>query len=110
GWNEAEYRAFGFPFDHRVDRFEEALAIVSGLLRDGQVDFEGRYHQARNCRLIPPPARPGGPPLMIGTTGPRMLGLAARHAEAWNAWFTSFGNRPEGIAALRERVDVACAE
>jgi alkanesulfonate monooxygenase SsuD/methylene tetrahydromethanopterin reductase-like flavin-dependent oxidoreductase (luciferase family) len=41
GWNEPEYRAFGLPFDHRVDRFEEALQIVKPLLREGHVDFEG---------------------------------------------------------------------
>ena len=35
GWNEPEYRAFGYPFDHRVDRFEEAMTIITGLLRDG---------------------------------------------------------------------------
>lgn len=109
GWNEPEYRAFGFPFDHRVDRFEEAFAIIRGLLRDGRVDFVGRYHQARDCELLPPPARRQGPPIMVGTTGPRMLRLAAAHADAWNAWFTWFGNRPEGIPALRERVDAACA-
>lgn len=110
GWNEPEYRAFGFPFDHRVDRFEEAFAIIRGLLRDGKVDFEGRYHQARDCVLVPRPARKGGPPIMVGSTGPRMLRLAARYADAWNAWFTWFGNRPDGIAALREKVDAACAE
>lgn len=110
GWNEPEYRAFGFPFDHRVERFEEAFAIIRGLLRDGQVDFAGRYHQARECVLLPPPARKGGPPIMVGTTGPRMLRLAAQHADAWNAWFTWFGNRPEGISAIREKVDAACAE
>jgi probable F420-dependent oxidoreductase len=109
GWNEPEYQAFGFPFDHRVDRFEEAFAIIGGLLRDGHVDFAGRYHQARDCRLLPPPVRKGGPPLMVGTTGPRMLRLAAAHADAWNAWFNWFGNRPEGIPALREQVDAACA-
>jgi probable F420-dependent oxidoreductase len=110
GWNETEYRAFGFPFDHRVERFEEAFAIIRGLLRDGEIDFAGRYHQARECVLLPPPARKGGPPIMVGTMGPRMLRLAAQHADAWNAWFTWFGNRPEGIAALREKVDAACAE
>ena len=110
GWNEAEYRAFGFPFDHRVERFEEAFTIIRGLLRDGEVDFVGRYHQARECVLLPPPTRKGGPPIMVGTTGPRMLRLTARHADAWNAWFTWFGNRPEGIAALREKVDDACTE
>jgi probable F420-dependent oxidoreductase len=109
GWNEPEYRAFGFPFDHRVDRFEEALAIIRGLLREGHVDFAGRYHQARDCVLLPRPLRTTGPPIMIGTTGSRMLRLAAAHADSWNAWFSWFGNRPEGLAALRERVDAACA-
>jgi probable F420-dependent oxidoreductase len=108
GWNEAEYRAFGYPFDHRVDRFEEAFTIIRSLLRDGAVDFSGRYHQARDCLLLPRPVRPGGPPIMIGTTGRRMLRLTAAHADAWNAWFTSFGNRPEGIAPIRGEVDEAC--
>jgi probable F420-dependent oxidoreductase len=110
GWNEAEYRAYGFPFDHRVDRFEEAFAIVRGLLREGRVDFDGRYHRARDCILVPRPPREGGPPIMVGSTGARMLRLAAAHADAWNAWFTWYGNRPEGIPALRGAVDAACAE
>lgn len=110
GWNEVEYRAFGFPYDHRVERFEEAFAIIRSLLRDGAVDFAGRYYQARECVLLPRPARTGGPPIMLGTMGPRMLRLAARHADAWNAWFTWFGNRPSGVAALRAKVDAACAE
>jgi probable F420-dependent oxidoreductase len=110
GWNEVEYRAYGFPFDHRVDRFEEAFAIMRALLRDGHVDFAGRYHRAPDCVLVPRSQRRGGPPIMVGTTGPRMLRLAAAHADAWNAWFTWYGNRPEGIAALRQSVDAACAE
>lgn len=109
GWNEAEYEAFGFPFDHRVERFEEALAIVTGLLRDGAVTFEGRWHRTKDCVLLPPTRQADPPPIMVGTTGPRMLELTARHAEAWNAWFTRYGNRPEGLGALRERVDAACA-
>jgi probable F420-dependent oxidoreductase len=108
GWNEVEYHAFGFPFDHRVDRFEEAFAIIRTLLREGSVDFAGRYHEARDCVLLPPPVRPKGPPIMLGTTGPRMLRLAAAHADAWNAWFSWFGNRPEGIGDLRRQVDQAC--
>lgn len=108
GWNEPEYRAFGFPFDHRVDRFEEAFAIIRGLLREGTVDFAGHYHQASDCVLLPPPRRPNGPPIMVGTQGPRMLELAAAHADAWNAWFSWYGNTPEGLRALREKVDAAC--
>jgi alkanesulfonate monooxygenase SsuD/methylene tetrahydromethanopterin reductase-like flavin-dependent oxidoreductase (luciferase family) len=85
GWNEAEYRAFGLPFDRRVDRFEEALRIVVPLLRDGHVDFEGRYYSARDCELAPRGPRPGGPPILIGALQPRMLRLAAQYADIWNA-------------------------
>ena len=110
GWNEVEYRAFGIPFDHRVDRFEEAFGIIRGLLRHGHVDLEGRYHQARDCVLVPRGPRPQGPPIFLGTMGERMLRLAAAHADGWNAWFAWFGNRPEGLAELRTKVDRACAD
>src|SRR6185369_18014393 len=73
GWNEPEYQAFGLPFDHRVDRFEEALQILKPLLREGHVDFAGRYYQARNCDDVPRGPRSKGPPLMVGAEGPRML-------------------------------------
>lgn len=58
GWNRPEFDAFGIPFDHRVDRFEEALRIIVPLLREGQVDFEGRYYSARKCQLAPRTPRP----------------------------------------------------
>jgi alkanesulfonate monooxygenase SsuD/methylene tetrahydromethanopterin reductase-like flavin-dependent oxidoreductase (luciferase family) len=108
GWNETEFRAFGFPFDHRIGRFEEAFTIVRTLLRDGAIDFDGRYHQARDCTLLPRPARPGGPPLLIGSTGPRMLAIAIPFVDAWNAWYADTGNSPTGVPALREVVDASC--
>jgi alkanesulfonate monooxygenase SsuD/methylene tetrahydromethanopterin reductase-like flavin-dependent oxidoreductase (luciferase family) len=110
GWNETEFRAFGLPFDHRVDRFEEAYTIIRGLLQDGAVDFEGRYYQARDCELLPRGLRPGGPPLLIGSNGPRMLRITLGSAHAWNSWFSDFDNRPEGIGRLREVVDAACRD
>jgi probable F420-dependent oxidoreductase len=110
GWNEPEYRAFGYPFDHRVDRFEEALTIITGLLRNGHLDYEGTYYQARDCELRPRGPRPNGPPILIGTTGERMLRLTARHADQWNVWYSHTGNRVEGIIPHLSRVDAACAE
>jgi alkanesulfonate monooxygenase SsuD/methylene tetrahydromethanopterin reductase-like flavin-dependent oxidoreductase (luciferase family) len=110
GWHEAEYQAFGYPFDHRVSRFEEGLRIVRGLLREGKVDYVGRYHEARECELRPRGPRPGGPPILIGSTGARMLTLMARYGDLWNAYFTWTKNRPAGVAPLRDRVDAACRE
>jgi probable F420-dependent oxidoreductase len=110
GWNETEFRAFGFPFDRRIDRFEEAFTIVRSLLRDGVVDFDGQYYQARDCELQPRPARPGGPPLLIGSRGERMLRITLPHVDAWNVWFKDTGNSPTGVAPLRELVDTVCRE
>ena len=110
GWNETEFRAFGIPFDHRVDRFEEAFTIIRMLLQDGAIDFDGRYYQARDAELLPHGPRPTGPPLMIGSNGPRMLRIAAPHVQAWNSWFVAIDNAPEGVATLRDVVDAACRD
>jgi alkanesulfonate monooxygenase SsuD/methylene tetrahydromethanopterin reductase-like flavin-dependent oxidoreductase (luciferase family) len=109
GWNETEFRAFGFPFDHRISRFEEAFTIVRTLLRDGAIDFSGSYFTARDCELAPRP-RPGGPPLLVGSSGERMLAITIPHVDAWNAWFDAFDNRPAGVPPLRDRVDAACRD
>jgi len=110
GWNETESRAFGFPFDHRIDRFEEAFTIVRTLLRDGAIDFDGRHYQARDCELLPRPTRPGGPPLLIGSRGERMLRITLPHVDAWNVWFKDTDNSPAGVAPLRDLVDGICRE
>ncbi len=106
GWNEAEFRAFGLPYDRRVSRFEEAFAIICGLLAGERVTLHGRYHTVEDAVLLPPPAR--RPPLMVGGDGERLLAATLPHVDAWNAWFDRFGNRPEGFAALNVRIDAAC--
>ena len=110
GWNEQEYRAFGFPFDNRVARFEEAFTIIRELVRDGRSDFQGRFHAVDDCVIDPPPSRPGGPPLMLGSTGPRMMRIGLPHVDLWNTWWSDYGNSVSGFAAMRGRVEVAAAE
>ena len=107
GWNPVEFNALGAPFDHRVSRFEEAFTIVRTLLRDGSIDFEGAYHVARDAELLPRPARPGGPELLIGSSGPRMLEATIPYVDAWNAWYADTGNAPAGVPRLRAIVDDA---
>jgi len=110
GWNEPDYRAFGLPFDHRASRFEESFTIIRSLLREGAINFVGEYVSARDCALMPRSPRPEGPPLMIGSNGPRMLQITLPHVQAWNSWYGAFGNRPQGLAKLLARVDAICAE
>jgi len=92
GWHEPEYAAFGYPFDHRVGRFEEFLAVALPLVRGERVTFHGEWHHAQDATALPPPPRPtrmpGRIPVLIAGKGERMLRLVARHADAWNAaWF-----------------------
>lgn len=107
GWHEPEYKAFGFPFDHRVDRFEEALTVITTLIREGALTFAGTYHQLDDCVILP-----RGPrdriPVMVAAQGPRMLRLTAAHADAWNtAWFGMPDDRLRvRLAEMRE----ACAD
>lgn len=107
GWHQPEFDAFGIPFDHRLSRFDEALQIIGPLLRTGRVDFSGAYYAARECELIPRGPRPGGPPLLLAGSGPRMLRLIARHADSWNsAWHPT----PQAAQPSIERMRAACEE
>ena len=108
GWNESEYEAFGYPYDHRVSRFEEAFTIIRRLLSGEELDFRGDYYRLDDCMILPPGPRPQGPPLMIGSAGERMLDITMPYAQSWNAWYAWFGNRPEGLVPWMEKVDEAC--
>jgi alkanesulfonate monooxygenase SsuD/methylene tetrahydromethanopterin reductase-like flavin-dependent oxidoreductase (luciferase family) len=111
GWNEPDYAAYGFPYDRRVSRFEEAFTIIRTLLHDGFIDFQGEFYTVRDCELTPrgaPEAHPNGPPLMVGSDKPRMLSITMPYVKYWNAWYSRFGNVPEGIAPMRQAVDDAC--
>ncbi len=107
GWHQPEFDAFGIPFDHKVDRFEEALQIIVPLLREGRVSFQGAHYSAIDCEIVPRGPRPDGPPILIAGHGPRMLRLTARYADSWNtAWY----GRVEGIAERRATIEAACRE
>ncbi len=109
GWNATEFAALGQPFDKRIARFEEAFTIVRTLLAHGSIDFTGEFYEARDAELLPRPTRPGGPPLLIGSSGTRMLAATIPYVDAWNAWYADTGNSPAGVARLRAIVDAAAA-
>jgi alkanesulfonate monooxygenase SsuD/methylene tetrahydromethanopterin reductase-like flavin-dependent oxidoreductase (luciferase family) len=101
--------AFGLPEDHVHGRFAEAVEIIVPLLRHGRADFEGTFHAARDLEHRPVGPRAGRIPIMIGAKGPKMLRLAALHADIWS-WYVEersdlaeFGPR---LAAL----EAACLE
>jgi alkanesulfonate monooxygenase SsuD/methylene tetrahydromethanopterin reductase-like flavin-dependent oxidoreductase (luciferase family) len=108
GWHEPEFTAFGFPFDHLASRFDESVQIISPLLREGKVDFTGKYVSAPNSEMVPRGPRPGGPPVLIAARGERMLKITAQYADQWNAaWFgnpTQFKTRYADLVTACEAV------
>jgi len=108
GWNRSEYDAFGFPYDRRFARFSEAFAIIRSLIGTGRVDFAGEFYSARECEIVPRGPRPGGIPLMIGSTGEKMLRLTLPHIDLWNIWYADFGNTVEGLLPHLNRLDALC--
>jgi alkanesulfonate monooxygenase SsuD/methylene tetrahydromethanopterin reductase-like flavin-dependent oxidoreductase (luciferase family) len=106
GWHQPEYEAFGYPFDHLASRFDEAIQIIAPLLREGQVDFQGKYYQVHNCVLRPRGPSRNGPSILIAGGRPRMLQITARYADAWNtAWHMESGVVRERYAGFKQ----ACA-
>jgi alkanesulfonate monooxygenase SsuD/methylene tetrahydromethanopterin reductase-like flavin-dependent oxidoreductase (luciferase family) len=105
GWNRREYDAFGFPYDRRVSRFEEALAIIVPLLREGRTTYHGRFYGVEDCVLDPRPVRPGGPPIMLGSNSPRMLSIGLPVVDAWNVWWSIYENSVERFAEIKAEVD-----
>ncbi len=85
GWMRTDYEEAGIPYDPpavRVDRFEEAVQVVQGLLRtEGPFSFDGSHYQVHQHELHPRPVQRPGPPLIIGGGGKRVLSIAARHAD-----------------------------
>ncbi|CAN5661268.1 LLM class F420-dependent oxidoreductase [soil metagenome] len=110
GWNESEYRAFGFHFDHRVARFEEAFTIIRTLLQNGEIDFAGDWYKVEECVLLPEQRRSGGPPLMIGSIGDRMLRATLPYVDSWNVWYADFANDADKFGEINARITNLCEE
>jgi alkanesulfonate monooxygenase SsuD/methylene tetrahydromethanopterin reductase-like flavin-dependent oxidoreductase (luciferase family) len=106
GWYAGEHERFGLEFPEPrelVDRFEEAVQVLDGLLRDEETTFEGRHYRLRGAYVRPGPVQQPRPPLTLGAHRPRMLGICALYADGWN----SFGS----VEEIRERnaiLDEAC--
>jgi alkanesulfonate monooxygenase SsuD/methylene tetrahydromethanopterin reductase-like flavin-dependent oxidoreductase (luciferase family) len=109
GHDGRQAHAFGLPEDHIIGRFEEAVEIIVPLLRAGRADFEGTYHAARDLEQRPVGPRPGRIPIMIGAKGPKMLRLAALHADTWS-WYVEERSDLEEFGPRLAALEAACLE
>jgi alkanesulfonate monooxygenase SsuD/methylene tetrahydromethanopterin reductase-like flavin-dependent oxidoreductase (luciferase family) len=116
GWHADEHRRYGIdlpPPPERVDRFEEAVEIVTSLMAQERTTYAGRHYRLDDARLQPPPVQRPRIPLLIAAHRPRMLRIAARHADQWDSFAALPGTATDGVEAeLAERIgqlDAACA-
>ena len=106
-WNEREHAAYGIPFPsarERVDRFGEAMEIQRLSEIEARATFRGQYYTLDDAPFEPKPVF-GHIPVLIGSTGRRMLRHVARYADEWDG-----GGTPEELRAHGERLAAACAE
>lgn len=101
--------AFGYPLDHTIGRYEEALQIIVPLLRAGRADFHGKYHTAVDLLVRPSGPRPGQIPIMLAAHGPRTMRLAAKHADIWSAYATE-SSLPTAFEPMLAALDEACVD
>jgi len=107
GWQAREHANYGWELldaKKRFDRLEEGIQVITQLLRSDQpVDFQGEYYHLREAIVLPRPARPGGPPILIGGNGlNRTLPLVARYADEWNAVYITVEKFTKLNASLDE--------
>jgi probable F420-dependent oxidoreductase len=105
GWQENEHAQYGIrlgPPGERVDRFVEALQVIRGLLDEPTTTVDGDHYTVSEAVAWPKPVQ-DRLPILIGAKGDRMLGVVARHADAWNMW-----SDPEDLAERRSVLDARC--
>jgi|EndMetStandDraft_3_1072993.scaffolds.fasta_scaffold13726_5 probable F420-dependent oxidoreductase len=94
GWVRADYDQSGIPFDpapRRIARLEENIEILKSLFSTGACTFAGEHFTITGLEGSPATVQPGGPPILIGGGGPRILSMAARHADIIQVLGASFG-------------------
>ncbi|MGH2532756.1 MAG: LLM class flavin-dependent oxidoreductase [Thermomicrobiales bacterium] len=109
GHHKPEFDRFGLPFDYRVSRFDDAIRIIAPMLREGRADYQGTHFSVHDAPNLPrgPRGDQGGPPILVGTGGDRMMRLVARFADAWNS---DWQHDTSTLIPMLERLDAACRE
>ncbi|HKI73475.1 MAG TPA: TIGR03560 family F420-dependent LLM class oxidoreductase [Pseudomonadales bacterium] len=109
GWHEPEARAFGYDFPsvgQRLDMLDEAATIIRGMLTEPRTTFHGKHYHVENASNLPAPLQQRLPIWIGGLGEKKTLKIVARHADGWNAAYTT----PENFARLGKILDAWCEE
>ena len=108
GWQENEHVAYGLEYSTvkgRLDRLDEACAVITSLLRNDRTTFDGEHYQLRDAPLEPKPVQARLPLLVGGGGEQRTMRIAARWADEWNVWAM-----PDLMVHKGEVLDRHCAD
>lgn len=115
GWHTDEHRRYGIELPEpaeRIDRFAEAVELISLLMSQPRTTFHGRHYQLDDAPLEPRPVQQPRIPILIAAHRPRMLRLAARFADQWDTFAEMPGTATDGVTTtIEERIralDEAC--
>jgi len=107
-WAANEHEMYDISgLDHRVGLFSEGLQVIKSLWTQERTNFDGRYYTMRDAVAVPKPVQNPYPPIWVGSGGPRMLRLTARHADVWNASGNAARELQGAVTASRQ-LDEAC--
>lgn len=109
GHSGSQGKAFGYPSDHTVGRYEDALNIIVPLLRQGEATHEGEYHSALEQNNTPRGPQGEGMRLVLAGHGPRTVGLAVKHSDIWSGYATK-SSLPDAFVDLVHLVERTCDE
>lgn len=108
GWYAPEFAAAGLPFPPPAERLAglaETIQVLRGMFTGGPFTFDGEHHRTEDACCLPPPTQTGGPPILVGGSGDRLLELVARHADGWN---TVWAYTPDTYSARSSVLEEAC--
>lgn len=107
---QSEHEAFGYPWQRRISRFEEALQIIRPMLAGRAVTFDGEFYATRDAVNLPRGPRADGLPVLIGVLGrgPRMRRLVAQYADQWNCWLGHADSHASAYVEIRDAMLAAC--
>jgi alkanesulfonate monooxygenase SsuD/methylene tetrahydromethanopterin reductase-like flavin-dependent oxidoreductase (luciferase family) len=107
-WAANEHEMYAISgLDHRVGLFSEGLQVIKSLWTQERTNFDGRYYTMRDAVAVPKPVQNPYPPIWVGSGGPRMLRLTARHADVWNASGND-ARELQGAVTASQQLDDAC--
>ncbi|MBA3249957.1 MAG: LLM class F420-dependent oxidoreductase [Geodermatophilaceae bacterium] len=110
GWNREEMLNHGVDPSTRFGRMREHVEAMRAIWTQDEASYAGRHVSFERIWSWPKPARPGGPPVLVGGSGPKVFDRVLAYGDGWTPIGRQTGDLSEigdRIAELQERAAAA---